>query len=162
MQDKPRLLHVLIGTTLGAGFCPVAPGTAGAVVGVAVWAVLQWQLTATTLMATMAVLTLLFTLLGAWSATHLERYWGPDPSRVVIDETVGVWLPLIIVGPGQWWQAVAALALFRFFDIVKPLGVRRMEQLPAGIGVMADDVLAGIYSLIIIAAWQLTLTRGIC
>ena len=103
-------------------------------------------------MWTMVALCLLFTLLGVWSATHLERYWGQDPSRVVMDETVGVWIPLACVGPGQWWQAVAALVLFRFFDIVKPLGVRQMEKFPAGWGVMADDVLAGIYSLLVLLA----------
>ena len=145
---------MLIGTTLGAGFCPVAPGTAGAVTGLAVWAVLQAWLPAATLTWTMLALCLVFTLLGAWSATHLEHYWGQDPSRVVMDETVGVWIPLVIVAPGQWWQALAALLLFRVFDIVKPLGVRRMEDIPGGWGVMADDVLAGVYSLLILALLQ--------
>jgi phosphatidylglycerophosphatase A len=103
----------------------------------------------------MVALCIVFTLLGAWSAGYLERFWGQDPSRVVMDETVGVWIPLIVVGPGQWWWALAALVLFRFFDIVKPLGVRRMEALPGGWGVMADDVLAGVYSLLILflAQW---------
>lgn len=154
MENRPNLWHVLIGTTLGAGFCPVAPGTAGAVVGVAVWALLQWWLAAPVLMCTMVALCVVFTLLGAWSAGHLERFWGQDPSRVVMDETVGVWIPLVIVAPGQWWQALAALLLFRFFDIVKPLGVRRMEDIPGGWGVMADDVLAGVYSLLILALLQ--------
>ena len=144
-----------MGTTLGAGFCPVAPGTAGAVAGVAVWALLQCWLPSHVLTYTMVALCIVFTLLGAWSAGYLERFWGQDPSRVVMDETVGVWIPLIIVGPGQWWWALAALVLFRFFDIVKPLGVRRMEALPGGWGVMADDVLAGVYSLLILflAQW---------
>ena len=63
---------------------------------------------------------------------------------------VGVWIPLAVVNPGEWLYIIASLVLFRFFDIVKPLGVRKMENLPGGIGVMADDILAGIYSLVII------------
>lgn len=91
-------------------------------------------------------LIVLFTVWGAWSATVAERYWGEDPSRVVIDEVVGQWIALLAV-PAQWawWHVLAAFVLFRFFDIVKPLGVRKMENFKGGWGIMADDILAGCY-----------------
>lgn len=85
------------------------------------------------------------------------KYWGEDPSRVVIDEMVGVWIPLLVVPDGGWWYVVAAFALFRFFDIVKPLGVRRMERFRGGVGIMMDDILAGIYSAILLGIIRLSI-----
>ncbi|MDE6556123.1 MAG: phosphatidylglycerophosphatase A, partial [Duncaniella sp.] len=82
-----------------------------------------------------------------------ERYWGKDPVVACVDETVGQWLSLLPVLPGMpWWEILLSLALFRFFDIFKPLGIRSMERLPRGYGMMADDILAGIYSALIIWA----------
>lgn len=78
-----------------------------------------------------------------------EPYWGEDPSRVVVDEMVGVWITLLAAPAGHVWYGLAAFVLFRFFDILKPLGIRRMEKLPGGVGVMMDDVLAGVYGFIV-------------
>ena len=68
---------------------------------------------------------------------------------------VGVWIPLLAAPAGNLWYALAAFALFRLFDIFKPLGIRKMENLKGGVGVMMDDILAGIYSLILLigARW---------
>ena len=138
--------HKLIGTTFGAGYCPVAPGTAGAAVALAVWLVLSAFMPLCDVQVVVMLLTLAFFILGTWSSGVLEGVWGKDPSRVVVDETVGTWIALMAVPTDDWWYAVAAFVLFRFFDIVKPLGVRRMEALGGGLGIMMDDVLAGIYS----------------
>ena len=138
--------HKLIGTTFGAGYCPVAPGTAGAAVALAVWLVLSAFMPLCDVQVVVMLLTLAFFILGTWSSGVLEGVWGKDPSRVVVDETVGTWIALMAVPTDDWWYAVAAFVLFRFFDIVKPLGVRRMEALGGGFGIMMDDVLAGIYS----------------
>ena len=77
------------------------------------------------------------------------------PSRVVVDEMVGVWISLLAAPAGHVWYGLAAFMLFRFFDILKPLGIRRMEKLPGGWGVMMDDILSGVYGfiLLIIARW---------
>lgn len=138
--------HKLIGTTFGAGYCPVAPGTAGAAVALGVWLVLSAFMPLCDVQVVVMLLTLAFFILGTWSSGVLEGVWGKDPSRVVVDETVGTWIALMAVPTDDWWYAVAAFVLFRFFDIVKPLGVRRMEALGGGLGIMMDDVLAGIYS----------------
>ena len=82
---------------------------------------------------------------GTWVASKTERDWGKDSSRVVIDEVAGMCVTLLFV-PVKFWYVVAGLILFRFFDIVKPLLIRKTESLPGGWGVMADDVVAGIYS----------------
>lgn len=159
-----------IATSFGAGFWPWGPGTAGAVVGVLLWLPVALLPAAGAALAVTAGLILLFTWLGVWSATIAERHWGPDPSRVVMDETVGQWitmLPLCVYAgtpealhSGTFWLAVTiSLVLFRFFDIAKPLGVRDMERFPAGWGVMADDILAGIYGAIVMLIIDNTLLR---
>ena len=82
------------------------------------------------------ILVAVFTALGISSANAVESIWGKDPARVVIDEMVGVWIPLIIVPGRNIWFIVGAFALFRLFDIFKPLGIRKMENFKGGIGVM--------------------------
>lgn len=85
--------------------------------------------------------------------------WGDDPKRVVMDEMVGVWIPLLACQPidgsaRAWAFCIASFVLFRFFDIVKPLGIRRIDRMKGAFYVMADDIVAGIYSLIIIVLAQ--------
>ena len=140
-MKRPSFLPVLIGTGFGSGFSPFAPGTAGALLASIIWIALYFLLPFTALLWTTAALVVLFTFAGIWAANKLESCWGEDPSRVVVDEMVGVWI----------WYVIAAFALFRIFDIVKPLGVRKMENFKGGVGVMMDDVLAGVYSFILIA-----------
>ncbi|PJJ83420.1 phosphatidylglycerophosphatase A family protein [Mucilaginibacter auburnensis] len=89
------------------------------------------------------------TLLGVFVGNKVEPYWGKDSYRVVIDEVAGMWITVLFLPPSLS-LLIAGFILFRFFDIVKPLGVRRMEVFPGGWGVMADDVLAGIYANIVL------------
>lgn len=93
----------------------------------------------------MITITVIITLAGTWSATSVERDWGKDSSKVVIDEVAGMCTSLLFVPLKTQW-ILLAFVLFRFFDIVKPLYIRRTEALPAGWGVMADDILSGIYA----------------
>ncbi|MBR5657747.1 MAG: phosphatidylglycerophosphatase A [Prevotella sp.] len=153
MGKKP-LIPVILSTGFGSGFCPVAPGTAGALLATLIWLGYSTILTPTACIVLTIVLTVLFTLLGIWSTNKMIPFWGEDPRRVVVDEMVGVWIPLIAAPVGNIWYALASFVLFRFFDIAKPLGIRQMERFPGGIGVMADDILAGIYSLLIIICAQ--------
>ena len=146
---------MLIGTGFGSGFSPVAPGTAGALLAFAVWYVLSFLVSSSALLWLTVLLVLAFTVAGVWAANRLEQAWGEDPSRVVVDEMVGCWITLLAAPAGHLWYGLAAFGLFRLFDIWKPLGIRRMENLPGGIGVMMDDVLSGVYGFIILigARW---------
>ena len=143
--------HQLIATGCGVGFFPYGPGTMGALFAIVVWYLLSLLVSMPSLIGITLALVVLFTFLGAWSATVSERYWGEDPSRVVIDEVVGQWIVLLAIPANfQLWHVIVALALFRFFDIVKPLGVRKMESFKGGWGIMADDILAGVYGFIVL------------
>ena len=148
MKHKPALWPVVIGTGFGAGFWPWGPGTAGSVVATALWFLLHAELPPAALQLAVVALIVLFTFVGIWATQQLMPFWGDDPSRVVVDEMVGVWVALIAAD--GVWTALAALLLFRFFDIVKPLGIRALDRRHGAFWVMADDLLAGLYSAVII------------
>lgn len=147
--DRPAFAYALA-TWFGAGRFPVGPGTAGSIAAIliayAAWhwgGVPPWAFSA-------AGLALCFP--AAWSARMVERTEGlDDPSFVVIDEVVGQWLALLLVDPAQPVQWGLALLFFRIFDISKPPPLRRLEKLPHGWGVLADDVCAGLYAIILMA-----------
>ena len=119
-----------------------------------------WASASVTIAAT-AIAIVVFTILGTWASSVSERYWGPDPVVACVDETVGQWISLlpVVAGVAPWWEIAVSLALFRFFDIVKPLGIRAMERLPRGYGMMADDILAGLYSAAILIGLNILILR---
>jgi phosphatidylglycerophosphatase A len=146
-----KFIYKLIASALGSGYSPIAPGTAGAIVGCAfLWLFEKYQLISTTETPFIFIgLIIIITLLGVFVTNQLTKEWGKDPSKVVIDEVVGLWIAMIFI-PFNWINLILAFVLFRFFDIAKPLGIRKMEKLKGGIGVMFDDVLAGVYSNILL------------
>lgn len=150
MKQMP-IFHNIIATGFGAGYFPYGPGTMGAILAVAIYIGLSFTLSYSSLFIVLLALIVVFTVLGVWSGTVSEKYWGEDPSRVVVDEMVGQWIVMTAIPQSLGWKyMLASLILFRFFDIVKPLGVRKMEQLGGGLGIMADDILAGIYGAIVL------------
>ena len=146
---KKTLWAWAIATFFGAGLLKPGPGTWGSVAAVLLWAAYAWLVhpsALTLLIALLAgiALTLVF---GVPAATIVERESGrQDPGFVVIDEVAGQWIALLFC-PVDWRHALIALVLFRLFDIVKPFPVRRLERLPAGWGIVFDDVAAGLYAL---------------
>ena len=142
-----RLINKLIATAFGLGYSPIAPGTMGAIGGIAVYLLIINSLSQVNMI--LGLLIILFLFLGIIASNKLESEWGKDPSKIVIDEVVGVWIALLFI-PSEWQYTLGAFLLFRFFDIVKPLYIKRAEKLKGGWGVMFDDVLAGIYANIVL------------
>ena len=147
-------LHKIIASGLGFGFSPIAPGTAGSILGIGLlYAVNYWlnylgyQELTIILINLFAII--LMTFIGVQSIKVVHRTWKHDASEIVIDEIVGVWIAVLAM-PFQWQYYLYALILFRFFDIVKPLFIRRLDKMQGDWSVMLDDVLAGIYSLIVL------------
>lgn len=130
-------------TWFGCGLAPIAPGTfgsAGALVAVPVWMALglpPW---------TLALLALALTPVSVWAATATAKAAGrKDPGIVVIDEVLGQWITLAGAARFNWMTVGAAFLLFRILDIVKPWPARQFEALPDGTGIVADDLMAGVY-----------------
>lgn len=139
----------LIASIFGIGYIRKGGGTVAAAFAVLVWWLLfRHQETQYPLQV---LVTVLVTALGIWAGNKVEKDWGKDSYRVVIDEVAGMFISVLFVPPDWKWLLIG-LVLFRFFDIAKPLYIRRMEAFKGGWGVMLDDVLAGIYANIILQA----------
>ena len=135
----------LVATGLGAGYSPVAPGTAGSLVGLALF----WPLSRLAIEAQLGALALLF-VVGVVSATRLARSVGrEDPGLVVVDEIAGMWTSLLFV-PLTPLSAVLAFLAFRVMDVTKPWPARQLEALPGGWGIMCDDLMAGVYANLLV------------
>jgi phosphatidylglycerophosphatase A len=151
MSRTPDRAALALATWFGCGYFPKSPGTAGALGAVAAaWVVAgPLELSPAWLLAPAAA------LLGpsVWAANRACAVWrSKDPQRVVVDEVLGQWVT-IAAAPGLTWHSwLAAFLLFRFFDIVKPFPVRAAERLPAGWGVIADDIAAGVYGAVVLTA----------
>jgi len=145
--------HRLISTCLGIGYTPKGGGTVAAAACCIVWYFAGAGGNESVFIEIAVTLAIL--ALGIWSANKVEEKWGKDSSKVVIDEVAGMCITLLLV-PIRWQYVLVGLALFRFFDIAKPLYIRRMEKLNGGWGVMMDDVLAGIYANIVLQLIVLT------
>ncbi|MFB3852519.1 MAG: phosphatidylglycerophosphatase A [Vicinamibacterales bacterium] len=139
---------VFVASFACVGYFPVAPGTAGSLAALALFAIVQSQGSAFAMIA----VTIVVLLLGTWSAGRAEAHFGVvDPGPVVIDEVAGMLISLALL-PISVPVVFAGFILFRFFDIVKPWPARRLERLHGGVGVMADDAMCGIYANLAIRA----------
>lgn len=133
-----RLLNQLIATVGGVGRVSIAPGTWASLAALGVWWVLPWH----GLSQWLGVLALIPVAIGS-AGTYSKSTGKADPSEVVIDEWVGMWLALAGL-PKTFLAASLALAFFRLFDIIKSPPIRHLERLPGGWGIVLDDVAAGL------------------
>lgn len=150
-----RALITLLSTGCYAGYTPRAPGTAGSVLGLGlVWA-LSGPLGLTLPYYLLAAAALF--LLGIWVSGRAEPLFGHDGQEIVIDEITGVLI--VFAGmPFDLYTVVAGFVLFRVLDIWKPFPCDRMQRLPGGLGVMMDDVVAAVYTylLLLLTGWILS------
>jgi phosphatidylglycerophosphatase A len=155
MKKASDSIAIFIAQGAYSGRSPFAPGTAGTVAGVLLYLLLMDLGAAAYGIACAAV-----TALGIWTAGRADAIFGTKDNRtIVIDEIAGYLLSMLLV-PAAWQYIVAAFFLFRFFDILKPYPLHRLESLPGGWGVMLDDIGAGIYTNIVLQAAVFLLRRG--
>jgi phosphatidylglycerophosphatase A len=146
-------LAVFIATFAYSGYFPFAPGTVGSAAGLVVYLLVWWS---GSLTVEVGLILVLFAV-GVWAGTIAERYFGGiDPGPIVIDEVVGMLITLAFVPVGVS-GAIAGFVIFRIFDVIKPYPAGRLESLHGGLGVMADDAMAAIYSNLTLRAlmWML-------
>ncbi len=162
---KPRLA-LAIATSLGLGYLPKAPGTWGSLAGILIYASTLFYLPLATASgapaslgarvawASMTALPLTLALAagGVWSADRVAKFSGrKDPQFVVIDEVSGQHLTYALaLAPLNWKYLLLGFILFRGFDIWKPFPARQAESLPGGLGIMADDWIAGAYAALVL------------
>jgi phosphatidylglycerophosphatase A len=140
----------LAGTFFGIGLLPGGPGTWASLAATALWflAARATHPSASILVAATLTAGVLATLIGIPASSIVERESGrEDPGHVVIDEVAGQWIALA-ASPIEIRHALLAFAFFRLFDITKPAPARQLERLHGGLGIMMDDVAAGIYALL--------------
>lgn len=150
-QAKKNSFANLLSTWFGCGYAPVAPGTAGSLAAIAIAILLHgaaglrgWHF---------ALLAVVSFPAAVWAATRTARAVAKkDPGIVVIDEVLGQWVTLAGAAALNWKTYLLAFAFFRLFDIWKPAPVRRLEALPEGLGIVADDMMAGVYGAVLLYA----------
>jgi phosphatidylglycerophosphatase A len=152
--SRTQKFAVLLATWFGCGYSPKAPGTAGSVAALAIGIALH-EYAGFTWWHFLALAAAVFPP-ATWAATVTADFKRlKDPQIVVVDEVLGQWIALAGVGARgayNWKSYLAALALFRLFDIFKPPPVRQLEALPGGWGINLDDVMAGIYAALVLFA----------
>jgi phosphatidylglycerophosphatase A len=139
-----------IATWFGCGYWRWGPGTLGAAAAILIAVLFSWPPPAIGLAAVCLLLP------AVWaSGVECVTCGRKDPGHVVVDEVVGQWITLAGAPVLDWKWCVAAFVLFRLFDIWKPPPVRQLEALPGGVGIMADDVMAGLYgaSVLLVTRW---------
>lgn len=149
-------LGVFVATCGYLGYVPIAPGTFGSAAGLVVLTAVRW--TGSPLVELVAI-ALIFAI-GVWSGNIAERHFGGvDPAPVVLDEVLGMLITLALI-PVNFTGAVVGFLLFRLFDVIKPWPANRMEALPGGLGVMADDAMAAVYGNIVMRLLVLAVPAG--
>ena len=150
-QVKDRLAWV-IGSGLGSGLTPLAPATAASLLALIIYVLVPIPEAS----ASLYLLIGAGFLVGVWATWKLTSAEEPDPPLAVWDEFVGMWTTCLLLPKILPWMA-AAFVCFRVMDIVKPWPIRRLERLPGGLGIMADDLLAGLYGAALLNGLRLTL-----
>lgn len=142
---KPNFLARIIGTTFFIGYIPLGPGTFASVLA------LPLVLTLANNNLAYYITTIVIFIIGTLSAQHLGQVWQKkDDQRITIDEFIGILFTFLSTTRINWYLLLIGFVLFRFFDIVKPLGIRATEKVKGGLGVMLDDIVSGLYANIVL------------
>lgn len=145
-KNKPAFL---LATWFGCGYSPFAPGTAGAIGAlIPAWLLVQVAPVPGWAFLLPALLLVWPSIRAADIVAHASG--RKDPGLVVVDEVLGTWITLAGALHWNWKSWLAAFLLFRLFDIWKPYPVRRLESLPGGTGIVADDLMAGVYGALVL------------
>ncbi len=142
-------LKLFLGTGFYSGLSPIAPGTAGSFVAtLLIFGIIYAQI-----YALIFILLVLSSLTSLWAAPYFEHRFGKDPGQMVSDEWAGQCVTFLAISFSTDLQTniillLTGFLLFRFFDILKPLGINKLQNLKGGQGILADDLLAGLYALL--------------
>ena len=140
---KINLFEKIIGSGFFTGYSPFASGTVGSIAAIIIYLIPGFEELFIIIPAT-----IIFIVYGIFIGTKFEAEYGKDPAQCTVDEVAGTWISLIAL-PKTVGIIVSAFFLWRILDIIKPPPARNLERLKGGLGIMIDDVVSGIYTLII-------------
>ncbi len=146
-SGKATFLDKLVATGLGSGLSPAAPGTVGSVVGLLVYFIPGFEKPYIIIPA----IALFFTW-GIFAAGRMEKEYGHDPSRVVLDEIVAMWISLVFI-PKKLFLIAIAFLIFRMLDIFKPFPANYFDKKSGGLFIMLDDFVCGVFTNILLQAY---------
>ena len=138
-----KLFEKIIGSGLYSGYSPVASGTVASLLALLIYFIPGFEQ-----LYIIVPISILFFLIGIPIGNKFEKSYGKDPAQCTIDEFVGTWISLIAL-PKTIPISITAFLIWRILDIIKPTPARKLEQLKGGFGIMIDDVISAIYTLII-------------
>jgi phosphatidylglycerophosphatase A len=140
---KINFFEKLIGSGFYTGYFPIASGTIGSLAALIIYLIPGFEQ-----LFIIIPFTLIFIVYGIFLGNKFEINYGKDPAECTVDEIVGTWISVIAL-PKSLLIIVVAFFLWRILDIIKPPPARNLERLKGGLGIMIDDVVSGIYTLII-------------
>jgi len=140
---KINFFEKFIGSGFYTGYFPIASGTIGSIAAIVIYLIPGFEQ-----LFIIIPSTLLLIFYGIFVGTKFEGQYGKDPAECTIDEVVGTWISVVAL-PKTLWIIVTAFFVWRILDIIKPPPARNLERLKGGLGIMFDDVVSGIYTLII-------------
>ena len=145
-----RVFKLGLASGLGSGLLPFSPGTWGSLLALVP---IYWILQSAHALVCLSVFIVICCVINLWVAPTAETHWGEDPGHMVIDEWAGQSVAFLGVAwcgftAPVWMTLLVGFIFFRVFDIAKPLGVYQLQKLPGGWGILADDLLAGVYGAI--------------
>jgi phosphatidylglycerophosphatase A len=141
---KLNFFEKLIGSGFYTGYIPFASGTWGSLAALIIYLIPGFEKPVVIIPAI-----ILFTVLGIFIGNKFDVIYGKDPAECTVDEVVGMWISLLFL-PKTILVVTAAFISWRVFDIIKPAPARQLESLKGGVGIMIDDIVAGIYSLLLL------------
>lgn len=143
-----KKLAIAIASGFGSGLIKFGPGTWGTAVASFI-VTTMWLFKVEQIPLIIVGLTIFFSIIGYWSVLRLADSWEHDDQRIVVDEIIGLFVTLLFV-PISWTTIILSFVLFRFFDILKPLGIRRFDEINTNWAVIVDDIVAGVYANIVL------------
>ncbi len=146
-EEKIGFIKRIIATGLFIGYLPIAPATFACLISIIIWYLLFH------LKIVFIIVAVVLFFIGVSLSNSLAKIWGKDPHQIVIDEYATFLLPLYFT-PRRILPLVITFILFRLFDIIKPPPIRRLEKLSGGWGIMLDDLLAAVYTTLIVVLIQ--------
>ena len=140
---KLNFIDKFFGSGFYTGYAPIASGTVGSFAALLIYYIPGFEN-----LYIILPITLIFFLYGVYVGNKFEKVYGKDPSQCTIDEVVGTWISFILL-PKTVLISLTAFFIWRILDIIKPQPARKMEEMQGGMGIMMDDVVSGIYTLLI-------------